>query len=233
MAYTQLSEPTLFTNRGLFQQALFVPAAVMSKSPYALDRRQAARAEIELCSTCGASIALVPPNDNAPAAPWKCRGCGTIYLACAQRRSGTEFQGGVRPAFYMDVIEHSAHRPAVQPLDLSAEDLRQLQRCLPESHPRGGNARSSQRYQVATPITVLPLADDFRIDGAITAASTLDVSCGGLALLSRRPLEAKYLAIEFLDSGARMPALILRPSRCTPLGCAFAIAGDFVSRIAY
>ena len=38
---------------------------------------------------------------------------------------------------------------------------------------------------------------------------------------------------EFLDAGARMPALILRPSRCTPLGGAFAIAGDFVSRIQY
>jgi len=30
-----------------------------------------------------------------------------------------------------------------------------------------------------------------------------------------------------------MPALILRPSRCTPLGAAFDIAGDFVSRIQY
>jgi hypothetical protein len=30
-----------------------------------------------------------------------------------------------------------------------------------------------------------------------------------------------------------MPALILRPSRCMPLAGAFAIAGDFVSRIQY
>src|SRR5690606_41071292 len=55
------------------------------------------------------------------------------YLACAQRRSGAQFQGGVRPAFYMDVIEDAALRPAAQQLELSAEDLRQLQRCLPES----------------------------------------------------------------------------------------------------
>lgn len=205
----------------------------MSKSPYALDRRAAVDAGIELCGGCGASIALVPPNDNAPASPWKCRGCGAIYLACAQRRSGALFQGGVQPAFYMDVIEDAALRPAAQQLELSAEDLRQLQRCLPESSPRGGNARSSQRYKVTTPITLLPLAIDFRIDGPLAAASTLDVSCGGLALLSRQPLAATYLAIEFLDAGARMPALILRPSRCTPLGAAFAIAGDFVCRIQY
>jgi hypothetical protein len=204
----------------------------MSKSPYALDRRQVADVGIELCD-CGASIALVPPNENAPATPWKCRGCGAIYLACAQRRSGALFQGGVRPAFYMDVIEDAALRPAPQQLELSAEDLRQLQRCLPDDRPRGANDRSSQRYQVATPISLLPLAADFRIDGPIIAASTLDVSCGGLALLSRQPLAATYLAIEFLDAGARMPALILRPSRCTPFGAAFAIAGDFVSRIAY
>lgn len=204
----------------------------MPKSPYALDRRQT-EAGIELCGGCGASIALIPPNDSAPATPWKCRGCGATYLACAQRRSGAQFQGGVRPAFYMDVIEDAALRPAAQQLELSAEDLRQLQRCLPESRQNGGNARSSQRYQVTTPITLLPLADDFRIDGPIVPASTLDVSCGGLALLSRQPLAAKYLAIEFLDAGARMPALILRPSRCRPLGPAYAIAGDFVSRIQY
>ena len=104
--------------------------------------------------------------------------------------------------------------------------------------PRKICANSSAASQslflaTATPITLLPLATDFRIDGPILAASTLDVSCGGLALLSRQPLAAKYLAIEFLDAGARMPALILRPSRCRPLGPAYAIAGDFVSRIQY
>jgi hypothetical protein len=133
----------------------------------------------------------------------------------------------------MDVIEDAALRPTLQELELSEEDLRQLQRCLPEPLPRHGNARTSRRYQVTTPITLLPLAADFRIDGPILAASTLDVSCGGLALLSRQPLAAKYLAIEFLDAGARMPALILRPTRCKPLGPAYAIAGDFVSRIQY
>jgi hypothetical protein len=205
----------------------------MPKSPYALDRRQATDYGIELCGGCGASIALIPPSDNAPASPWKCRTCGALYLACAQRRSGSEFQGGVRPAFYMDVIEDAALHPAAQQHELSEEDRRQLQRCLPESRPRNANARSSQRYRVTTPITLLPLADDFRINGPIIPASTLDVSCGGLALLSRQSLTAKYLAIEFLDAGARMPALILRPTRCKPLGVAFAIAGDFVSRIQY
>lgn len=205
----------------------------MSKSPYALDRRQATDYGIELCGGCGASVALITPNENAPASPWKCRTCGALYLACAQRRSGAQFQGGVRPAFYMDVIEDAALRPTPQELELSEEDLRQLQRCLPETLPRNANARSSQRYRVTTPITFLPLADDFRIDGPIVPASTLDVSCGGLALLSRQPVAAKYLAIEFLDAGARMPALILRPTRCKPLGAAFAIAGDFVSRIQY
>lgn len=205
----------------------------MPKSPYALDRRQTATSGIELCSGCGASIALVAPSDTAPAMPWKCRACDVIYLASPQRRSGAMFQGGVRPAFYRDVIEDAALRPAPQPLELSDEDLRQLQRCLPDDRPRTGNARGSQRYQVATPISLLPLATDFRIDGPIVAASTLDVSCGGLALLSRQPTAAAYLAIEFLDVGARMPALILRPSRCTTLGDAFAIAGDFVSRISF
>jgi hypothetical protein len=205
----------------------------MPKSPYALDRRLAEDAGIELCSGCGASIALVAPNENSTASPWKCRACGATYLACGQRRSGALFQGGVRPAFYMDVIEDAALRPTSQLSELSAEDLDQLQRCLPENRATGPNARSSQRHQVATPISLLPLESDFRIAGPIVAASTLDVSCGGLALLSRVPLAAAYLAIEFLNSGARMPALILRPSRCIPRGSAFAIAGDFLSRIAY
>lgn len=205
----------------------------MPKSPYALDRRCAAESGIELCNGCGASIALVAPNANSAASPWRCRSCGALYLACAQRRSGTEFQGGVRPAAYMDVIEDAALRPALQSNELSAEDLVQLHSCLPENRAGGPNVRSSHRYQIATPISLLPLEADFRIAGPIMAASTLDVSCGGLALLSRTRVVNRYLAIEFMNPGARMPALILRASRCTPRGNAFAIAGDFVSRIAY
>lgn len=205
----------------------------MSKSPFALDRRRAADGGIELCSGCGASIALVAPNVNSAASPWRCRTCGATYLACAQRRSGAQFQGGVRPAAYMDVIEDAALRPAPQEIALTAEDLEHLHSCLPENREGRPNARSSHRYQIATPISLLPLDADFRIAGPIVPASTLDVSCGGLAMLSRAPLAAAYLAVEFLDPNARMPALILRPTRRRRHGAAFSIAGDLVSRIAY
>lgn len=204
----------------------------MSKSPYAIDRRQG-RSGIDSCGACGSSIALVPPTADHPATPWRCRGCDALYLAAPQKRMGATFQGGVRQAYYMDVVERASLAVADQQHKLTAEDLLQLQQCTNRGSRRIGESRSQLRYPVATPVSVLPLAADFRIAGPLTTAHTIDVSCGGLGLSSSAPTTAAYLAVEFLIESISMPAVILRPVRRDGGGQEFTVAGEFVCRIQY
>lgn len=204
----------------------------MSKSPYAIDRRQG-RNGIDSCGSCGSSIALVPPTPEHPAMPWRCRGCDALYLAAPQKRLGTTFQGGVRQAFYMDVIERASLATPDQQHELSAEDLHQLRQCTSRDLQRTGESRSQLRYPVVTPVSVLPLAADFRIAGPLARAQTIDVSCGGLGLSISTPTTAAYLAVEFLIESISMPAVILRPVRREGDGQEYTVAGEFVCRIQY
>jgi hypothetical protein len=204
----------------------------MSKSPYALDRRQG-RSGIDLCGACGSSIALVQPTAEHPATPWRCRSCDALYLAAPQKRSGATFQGGVRQAHYMDVIERASLAIADQQHELTAEDLRQLKQCTSRQLRRTVELRSQLRYPVVTPVSILPLAADFRIAGPLVRAETIDVSCGGLGLSISTPKTAAYLAVEFLIESIAMPAVILRPVRSEPAGREYTVAGEFVCRIQY
>ena len=204
----------------------------MSKSPYAIDRRQG-RSGINSCGACGSSITLVPPTADHPATPWRCRGCDALYLAAPQKRLGAIFQGGVRQAYYMDVIERASLAVADQQHDLTAEDLVQLQQCTRRSDTHTGESRSRLRRPVVTPVSVLPLAADFRIAGPMMLAKTIDVSCGGLGLSISTPTTAAYLAVEFLIESISMPAVILRPVRSEPAGQDYTVAGEFVCRIQY
>jgi hypothetical protein len=164
--------------------------------------------------------------------PWRCRTCDALYLAAPQKRMGTTFQGGVRQAYYMDVIERAALAAPNQQHELSSEDLLQLQQCTRRA-ARSGESRSQLRYPVVTPVSVVPLATDFRIAGARTTAHTIDVSCGGLGLSTSAPTSAAYLAVEFLIESISMPAVILRPVRREGGGQEFTVAGEFVCRIQY
>jgi hypothetical protein len=204
----------------------------MSKSKYAIDRRQG-RNGIDACGACGSSIALVPPTPDHPAMPWRCRTCDALYLAAPQKRLGTTFQGGVRQAFYMDVIERASLAAPSQQPELSSEDLLQLQQCARRVSARTGESRSQLRYPVVTPVSVLPLAADFRIAGPLATAQTIDVSCGGLGLSIANPTTAAFLAVEFLIESISMPAVILRPVRREGGGQEFTVAGEFVCRIQY
>ncbi|RIK84145.1 MAG: hypothetical protein DCC67_05240 [Planctomycetota bacterium] len=186
---------------------------------------------IERCSNCATPVSLRAPTFDAPASPWLCRRCGSVYFARAQERDGRPFSAGTRPVSYFDVMKainvHIERRgdPALQ------RDVQRLVECLADKPFAGAEARRRKRYPVAAPVTAIPLAGDLRVSGQPVRVMTLNISSGGLAFAHRRRIAEPFLAVDFTSCGIDILPAILRVTRMRPLSAAFEVAGQFLCRI--
>jgi hypothetical protein len=186
---------------------------------------------INQCGKCSYRIALRRPTSTVPASPWKCRRCDSVYLASPQLRDGSVFFAGTRPAFYFDVVDDAASRMR-RPAELSRDDVNQLKRCLLNCGVES-DARRHKRFAVAIPVNVIPLSEDCQIVGGPARALTIDISAGGIAVMHPEDAANSMFAIDFSPSNVNLTPVVMRKLRSTPIGSAFAIAGEFVSRIEY
>lgn len=186
---------------------------------------------IEHCGQCSGKVALVRPSAQLDASPWRCRGCGALFLASPERRGGSLFRGGLLRASFSDVFPPANVLAHERRAELSAHDLDQLKRCMPTEHASVREVRLTERYPVVTSVSVLAVEEDFRVSGKVATAYTIDVSCGGLSILHPEPTTAPYFAVDFALSSLRIPSVIFRPMRCSRLGSAYAVAGEFVCRL--
>jgi hypothetical protein len=81
------------------------------------------------------------------------------------------------------------------------------------------------------PVIALPLAADFRVDGAPMQLTTADLSLGGAAFVYTRYVDAPYLAIDFTSPGIELLQVVYRVLACRSVGPVYAIRGEFVSRL--
>ena len=105
---------------------------------------------IERCGKCGCKVALVLPHPALDASPWRCRGCGVIFLASPERREGSLFHGGVLPANFSDVFQPIELYGGERRPELSMEDVQQLKRCIPSRSEIQTNIRQTERRNCST-----------------------------------------------------------------------------------
>lgn len=150
-----------------------------------------------------------------------------------QRKGGSEFHGGVRPAHFRQIFSRLPLQSLVLPSRLSDEDIRQLRNCAECVELPAHDLRKSTRYAISAPLTAISLNEKFAVTGEPAVGYSIDISTGGLAILHPAPTSAPLYAIEFLDASLNIPPVILRPIRCSRLGSGYAIAGEFVCRVDY
>lgn len=197
----------------------------MSTTPQRLDR-------CDRCD-CGSPVSLLKPNRTTRARPWQCLRCGTIILATVERKSGSEFHGGVRPAHFRQIYSRLPVQSIAVPSRLSDEDIRRVRNCAECVELPAHEMRNSTRYAITAPLTVVSLNEKFAVTGLPAIAHSIDISTGGMAILHPAPTTAPLYAIEFMDASLSISPVILRPVRCSRLGSGYVIAGEFVCRVDY
>ena len=190
-------------------------------------------ANINSCGRCQARLALRRPTAAVAASPWRCRRCDAVFLASPQLRDGRRFSAGARAAFYFDLIGEPKQRLPAGAAGISPRDECRLRRCLTRPAASRPEARRHRRFSVLAAVTLIPLASDLRIVEVPSAAIAVNVSAGGLAIVNGKPLSTPFFAVDFSQSHATLPPVVLAQVRTRQLGEAYEIAGSFVSRIEY
>ena len=184
---------------------------------------------IEQCGSCQARLALRLPSLRAPASPWLCRGCSAAFIAAPQLRDGRPFIAGIRPGCYYDIIQ--SDRRHVGESIATGDELAQLNECFNTLVHEGPDSRQHPRYSLAKRVRALPLTDDLRVVGQPFNALTVNVSTGGIAILQACAPSHPYLAIDFSGTARTLPPVLLKQLRVRPIGPAYEVAGEFMSRI--
>jgi hypothetical protein len=186
---------------------------------------------IDQCSSCGKIIGLHPPAPNSKAGAWICKTCGAVYFGSDEE--GTEACGVERRELGLD-------NPFIAPVEIKAGgaassvppgNVQRLLRSLVTHEFDGPERRAHKRHPVSVPVTVLPLAADFRIDGEPIQMTTANISLGGVALIHTRFIDAPYLALDFTVAGVELLQVVLKVLRVRSVGPVYEIGGQFISRL--
>lgn len=194
-------------------------------------QNQTATATIERCGNCHSRISLRRPTPHLPASPWECRRCGAVFLACAQERDGSAFKAGIRPAYYFDVVPTDATHFPFEAAELAEKDVATLRACLPPKVVPRSESRKHPRHAIHAAVRLFSLASDMRIAGAPLGAVAVNVSAGGLAVVSPRPIDEPFFAVEFDAADSTLTPVVLIRLRTRPTENGLEIAGRFLSRI--
>lgn len=188
---------------------------------------------IDRCGQCDFRVALRRPTPARPASPWRCRRCHAVFLASPQERDGKPFSAGTRAAFYFDVLDDFAVDAAAGEAEISEQDVRRLRECLSQGFQERPESRQHRRFPIVAAVTLLPLSNELQIAGELCGAIAVNVSAGGMAIITTRPIEEPFFAVDFSRASALLVPVVLERLRTRAVGEAFEIAGKFVSRIEY
>ena len=112
--------------------------------------------------------------------------------------------------------------------------IQSLSHVLPmaSSPHTGPERRSEPRFTVATEVAVQPLNGSLRAEGGAFPAVTRNISMGGIALLVKQLLRSPFAAVDFTsDNGLDATQLLVKVSRCEPIGEYYDIGGSFVEAL--
>lgn len=187
---------------------------------------------IDRCTQCSAVISLLAPADDAPASPWLCGGCGSVYFAVPADASARDRSGKARRVNYDKVIDVAAVDLIGERSRVPRAALHQLVRFLNTSWTEGHEKRQEARFGVTLPVIAVPLGPDFRVIGEATQMTTVNVSKAGAALFDVKPCHATYLTLDFAPAGLFTSKAILEVLRVGSAFSAYEVAGRLRCRIA-
>jgi hypothetical protein len=183
--------------------------------------------KVQRCSLCRAVIDIRPPMAALMVTVWRCNQCGSIYFGSNEQEADLR---GLTRADRCDTIDAAAKGRAAP--SILPEHVQRLTKSLSPEESEWEDRRRHKRYPISIPVVALPLSLDFRVDGDALPMTTRNLSLGGVALLHTRFLDAAYLAIDFAAAGEEKLQVVLKVLRCRPLGLAYEIGGEFISRVA-
>lgn len=183
------------------------------------------------CGTCGAFLALVPPDIDNEASAWLCGKCGAAYFARRPDDADRFAHSNARPVAFYHVFQAANLQPASPRERLPHHDLHRVLRYLATIDHWGPERRGGKRNAMALPVMTLPLDKDFRVTGPAAGMTTINISRSGGALLSSAHCEAKYLAIDLTVAGWGVLLLLFEVLRSRPLVSAYEVGGRWVCRI--
>ena len=97
---------------------------------------------------------------------------------------------------------------------------------------KGPDRRRELRHTVAVDVNVVPLDNELQPIGEGFAATTRDISSGGLSLIHFDRLDCPFLAVEITTPGDERPfRAAVEVLRCRPIGPYFQVAGKFVTKL--
>lgn len=187
------------------------------------------RTALDRCSECTHPLALQTPAAAAMVAAWLCDQCGAAYLA--DRPEGDSHETGARQVPYELVMQSISAHFLPQESAIRPRDVERLIQCLSGREYTGAEKRNQARYRVAAPITVVPLAGNFRLAGKPVRTVLTNVSCGGAAFMSATRIADRYVLVDFAAAGVDLLPAVMQVSRIQPLQNAFTVAGKFLSRV--
>ncbi|WP_428306656.1 hypothetical protein [Lacipirellula sp.] len=186
---------------------------------------------IERCGSCSTPVMLRRPSVSAPASPWLCRRCGSVFFARPQEKDGKLLRGVAKPICYHEVMRELNVHLGAGAQTASKRDVMRLVECFANRKFMGTDTRAQRRHIVAAPVTVIPLSGDLRITAPAERVLTLNVSGGGAALFHTRRIPQPYLAIDFTYAGVNLLPVVLETTRVRQVANSYEIAGRFVCRI--
>lgn len=111
--------------------------------------------------------------------------------------------------------------------------LKRLDQCLTHAVHEGPESRGHQRFAVVTRVQTIALTSDMRLFGPQVEALTVNVSVGGLAILSTHEIAEPYLAVDFSAATNALKPVILKKLRSEATVRDHLYAGEFLSRMDY
>jgi hypothetical protein len=199
-------------------------------APTDKSRRAIDECSIDACSRCKASLGLIAPTIHSPARCWLCGHCGSAYFAVAAERISRRGESvSARPVVYDQVL--AAATIDVQRSQVPRQELHGVLKYLATLEHQGFDKRRQPRYAIAMPVRTLPLGRNFRVTGPAVEMTTINISCGGAALLDEESCNAAYLAVDLTHPSLGTVQAILQVLRARPLMSAFEIAGRWHCRV--
>ena len=193
--------------------------------------KRSSDAVVEQCGGCGAAVALRPPMVGVAVAAWCCEKCGALYFGADQQSAEEGLSGLVRAPETLFCQPVKKRQTSVKngADERPPEHVQRLLKSLAGKEYSGPERRRGKHYQVTKPAVVIPLAMDFRVEGAPMEMTTLNVSLYGAALLHTRHTNAAYLALDFTMDGSHLLQAVMRVLRVRSMGIGYEVAGEFVS----
>ena len=185
---------------------------------------------LDKCSLCAVTLNLHAPSLEAPARPWLCGGCGSVYFARSADPAAVR-SGKARVVPYEQVVDVAGVNNTTSPdRRVPRRALKQLVRFLSSRQSDGDNKRKEPRYPAILPVVAIPMGRNFRIIGKAVQMTTINVSRSGTALLDIDSCTASYLALDFSVAGMTARA-VLEVLRVRPVLSANEVAGRLKCRI--